>query len=176
MRKHLKYLSYVLRHKWFVFVECCKVGMYWRGLVHDMSKFRPSEWFPYVDSFYGGPWPEEDYEPRDMGMRRVRVRCKQDVRNDFNKAWLLHQHRNPHHWQFWCLTQDEDEPKILEMPIKYVFEMMCDWKGAGRAQGHGNDVVPWYLKNRDKMKLHPETRGHIERLIGVPVGERGEWR
>lgn len=51
--KHLKYLSYILRHKWYVFVECCKRGIYWRGFMHDMSKFLPSQWFPYVNYFYG---------------------------------------------------------------------------------------------------------------------------
>ena len=47
--KHLKYLCYVLRHKWYVFIECCKLGIPVRGLVHDLSKFRPSEWFPYAN-------------------------------------------------------------------------------------------------------------------------------
>lgn len=168
MKKHAKYLSYVVRHKWFVFVECCKLGVPWRGLIHDLSKFLPSEWFPYVISFYGGPHRKRDeystYE-KTYYWSIIERECKETVRANFDKSWLLHQHRNPHHWQFWCLTQDEDEPKLLPMPQKYVLEMVADWRGAGKAQGHGDDLIPWYEKNRDKIKLHPDTRKQVEGLV-----------
>ena len=32
MNKHWRYFSYVLRHKWFVFVECCKLGVHGAAL------------------------------------------------------------------------------------------------------------------------------------------------
>lgn len=53
MRRHLEYLSYVLRHKWFVF----KAGLQtkaplWNLIIHDWSKFLPHEWCGYVDNFY----------------------------------------------------------------------------------------------------------------------------
>jgi len=51
--KHLAYLRYVLRHKWFVLLACWRAGLYWRGIVHDWHKFLPSEWFPYVEHFHG---------------------------------------------------------------------------------------------------------------------------
>ena len=72
MMVYFKYLSYVLRHRWFVFIECCKLGIPWRGLVHDLSKFIPSEFIPYARYFYG----REDtirrdktgyYKPTDTG-------------------------------------------------------------------------------------------------------------
>lgn len=91
--KHFKYLKYVLKHKWFVFIECCRLGIPVRGLLHDLSKFRPSEWFPYVEKFYGG-WKDIDaFHP---------------VTESFSYAWLLHQHRNPHHWQYWLLRNDNE--------------------------------------------------------------------
>lgn len=31
MKPHLQYLWYVLRHKWFVFVECCSLGIPLQG-------------------------------------------------------------------------------------------------------------------------------------------------
>jgi hypothetical protein len=30
---HFKYLRYILRHKWYVFVECCRLGIPWRGAI-----------------------------------------------------------------------------------------------------------------------------------------------
>ena len=48
MAKFFRYLSYVIRHRWFVMIECFKRGLIWRGLTHDLSKFHPSEFFPYM--------------------------------------------------------------------------------------------------------------------------------
>jgi len=157
MFKHLKYLRYVIRHKWFVFIECCKLGIPWRGLVHDLSKFRWSEWRPYVWSF-NGPWK---YDDRPLWLRDI-----------FNKAWLLHQHRNPHHWQFWCLRCDTDGETVLQMPDCYMREMLADWRGANKAQGGDGkaDSLKWYEKNRAKMVLHPDTRIWIEGQLGF-VGD-----
>jgi len=148
--KHLKYLGYVVRHRWFVFVECCKLGIPWRGLVHDLSKFLPSEWSPYAWSF-NGPWKYRD-RPRWLV-------------EAFDRAWLLHQHRNPHHWQFWMLQNDKDGFRLLPMPLVYILEMVADWRGAGRAQGHGDDLIPWYEKNKDKIMLNEHTRYTVEVLI-----------
>lgn len=56
MSAHLKYLSYVLRHKWFVLVAGLKTGApLWRLLIHDWSKFLPCEWGPYTRTFYTAP-------------------------------------------------------------------------------------------------------------------------
>jgi hypothetical protein len=57
---HLRYLKSQLRHKWFVFVECCKLGIPHLGIIHDLSKFLPSEWRGYACYFYGNfpAWDE----------------------------------------------------------------------------------------------------------------------
>lgn len=82
---HLRYLVYLLRHKWFVFVAGLSTGApLWRLLIHDWSKFLLSEWSAYVGQFYSGK-PDQ---------------------NAFDNAWLFHQRRNAHHWQFWVLLDD----------------------------------------------------------------------
>jgi hypothetical protein len=156
MIKYLKYLSYVLRHKWFVFIECCKMGIPWLGIIHDWSKFLPSEFSPYAVHFYGkGKSIKEGrdstgyYKPTNTG----------DQAFDF--AWLLHQKRNKHHWQWWILPEDEGGVVIFEIPISYRKEMLCDWRGAGRAQGTP-DTVKWYDRNKGKMILAEDTRRWIE--------------
>ena len=159
MIPHLRYLSYVLRHKWFVFLECCRLGIPLLGVFHDWSKFRPSEWLPYVRYFYGSKRVNiRDgtgyYKPTDTG----------DA--DFDLAWLWHQHRNAHHWQHWVLAEDEGGLKVMEMPVKYRKEMLADWRGAGRAQGTPNTLV-WYKKHKDKMRLSLDTRQWIEAMLGL---------
>lgn len=52
---HLRYLRYVLAHKWFVFIAGLRTGApLWRLVIHDWSKLTPREWGAYVASFYGG--------------------------------------------------------------------------------------------------------------------------
>ena len=92
-------------------------------------------------------------------------RTKED-REAFDRAWLAHIHRNAHHWQHHLLHEDEGRTKVMAMPYQYRVEMVCDWIGAGRAQGHGNDVLPWYMKHRKKMKLHETTRRLVEQELG----------
>jgi len=141
-----------LRHKWFVFLECCKLGIPWRGIVHDLSKFRPSEWVPYCGFFYGGG-PEVWAE-------------------GFDSAWLAHQNRNPHHWQWWVLQEDDGGEKVLDMPMQYRKEMLADWVGAGKAiWGKNSNTKEWYLRNRDVMKLSEAIRRY-QTLGGGAAGNR----
>lgn len=151
--QYYRYLRYIIRHKWFVFVECLKYGLIWRGFAHDMSKLLPSEFFPYCEFFYG--------------------KCSDHwrVRADFDFAWLLHQNRNKHHWQFWILPEDDGGTKLIEMPRKYALEMIADWKGAGRAiHGAAADPLKWYLKNKDTIQLNIRTRA----LVEYELQERGK--
>ena len=161
MTKYLKYLNYVLRHKWFVFLECCKRGIPWLGLVHDWSKLRPSEFIPYARHFYG--------RNRDEQFRKEKIegydKAEDQQDNTFNKAWLYHIHRNKHHWQYWLLIQDEDKDIALEIPHRYRKELLADWTGAGKAITGRNNNRTWYLKNKDRMKLGPITREHIEKEV-----------
>ena len=161
---YLKYLKYVLRHKWYVFVECYKMGLLWQGLWHDMSKFRLSEFIPYARFFYGDwfDWEEIKYKCPAYSWTNT----KQGVKEAFDLAWLHHQHRNQHHWQYWLLQNDEDGAEKIPMPWNIVREMVCDWKGAGAAQGKKGDTKNWYEKNKDKMVLHEHTREIVERLLG----------
>ena len=163
IRRHMAYAKYVIRHKWFVTIECFRRGLVWQGIAHDISKFRPSEWFPYARHFHNADGSKRDardktgyYKPTDTGDKA------------FDFAWLLHQKRNRHHWQWWILPEDEGGVNILEIPTRYVDEMLCDWIGAGRAQGVEEwwDPTPWYEKNKAKMQLHEDTRDFVEYRLG----------
>ena len=168
--KYLKYLHYIVRHKWYVMYECFKKGLIWRGLLHDLSKFYPSEFVPYANYFYGnksdikkGRNSTGYYKPTDTG----------DVAFDF--AWLLHQKRNRHHWQWWILPEDDGGVKIMEMQEVYRTEMLCDWIGAGKAQGHFSpkddylqETRNWWNANNHKMQLHPKIREYFNNLLLPP--------
>lgn len=150
MRALAHYFWYVVRHKAFVLVEAFRLGIFWRGLTHDLSKFLPDEFLPYARHFYGRPGP---HAAADSGEEA------------FNLAWLKHQRRNLHHHQAWVLRFDDGTMRVLEMPDAYRREMVADWRGAGRAQGKP-DTREWYARNREKMVLGLETRAWVEQELG----------
>lgn len=163
---HLKYLRSLLRHKWFVFLECCKLGIPWLGVIHDWSKFLPSEWLGYAKHFYGD-YPSE-YDLATGGYSGSAKVSKEEIGRQFDVAWLHHQHRNKHHWQRWLLTLDSARSDgkliVLPMPDRYRKEMLADWRGAGRAYGNP-DTSGWYQENKDKISLHPDTREWLEEAL-----------
>lgn len=150
-KRHWSYLKYVVRHKWFVFIASFRITVIpplWRMIVHDMSKFRPSEWFPYAETFYA-PDGSKQYKPTE----------------DFDIAWLHHQHRNPHHWQYWMLKQDNGKTKVIDMPREYIIEMVADWMGAGKAITGEWEVKEWYGNNKHKIVMSDKTKELVEWII-----------
>lgn len=106
MRPHIKYLWYVLRHKWFVFVAGLKLHVPLVQLItHDWSKFLPSEWGPYVAYFYGEKPSDEEVER--AWRLTFYLKSAAEIEADFDRAWNYHQKRQPHHWQYWLLTTDQ---------------------------------------------------------------------
>lgn len=117
MKRHLSYLRYVIRHKFFVFIAGLHYkAPFWRLIIHDWSKFLPSEWTPYAKTFYGSD-----------GSSRYKEHPS------FGRAWNHHQKRNKHHWQYWVTLRDDGGVRAVKMPEKCVREMVADWAGAGRA-------------------------------------------
>lgn len=165
MIHHLQYLKYVIRHKWYVLQECHRLGITWQGIVHDLGKFRLDEWVPYAERFYGTFMSLEEYRALSPGIKQFYFpKLKEQVRMEFDVAWLKHQHRNPHHWQFWVLREDSGATKVLAMPYRYILEMVADWRGAGRAQGKLG-TAEWYAKNKDHILLDDITRQYVELLL-----------
>lgn len=146
MTPHLKYLWYVIRHKWFVFLAGRKTGApLWRLIIHDWSKFTKAEWTPYVETFY----------------------TDKEVKDDFDRAWSHHQHKNPHHWQHWVLREDSGRTTALEIPEDLIREMVADWAGAGRAITGRWSVEEWYGANRNKMIFHPRTALRVDSVLSL---------
>lgn len=117
MNAHLKCLRYVLRHKWFVFLAGLQLRVpLWQLIVHDWSKCTPSEWGAYVRFFYGFKdkltctCPEfGSLNAHTKACFAAQRRWKIERELPFNLAWLHHQKRNKHHWQYWVLMGDRPD-------------------------------------------------------------------
>ena len=111
------HLGTIIRHKNKVLCHCIKAGIIWRGIVHDLSKFSPTEFIPGVKYFQGTRSPNEA-EREKFG---------------FSKAWMHHKGRNRHHFEYW--TDYNPKTKQIEpvkMPTVFVIEMFCDRVAASK--------------------------------------------
>lgn len=115
---------------------------------HDASKIEQDEYVAYDRYFYGG---NRSFE------------CVQE----FNYAWLRHIHRNPHHWQYWVLNNDDPKEGeiILDMPYNYIVEMICDWWSFSFAKGNLKEIFKWYEERSDYMKLSANTRHEVTVIL-----------
>jgi hypothetical protein len=157
MRQYWAYLQYLARHKWFVFLEACQLGIPIRGLLHDWKKLLPGSFIPYANHFYNnGSKKSGNINPGKSGDAA------------FDRAVALHVCHEKHHWQYWTITElcnGTAQIHALVIPRPFILEMVADWHGAGRAKNQP-DTVAWYKANQDKMVLHPKARHQIEYLIG----------
>lgn len=159
--KYLKYLSYTLKHKYYVLKYGLKFGVPIINLVlHDWDKFLPRMIYSYANYFYG-----------DKKISTENGYFHKPGENDvFDLNWLKHIHLNKHHWQHWILQNDEDGKKVLCMPINDTLEMLADWYGAAMAQNNP-DVKKWYLKHYHNIILHSKTRNFVNEFLGVSYQE-----
>ena len=116
---------------------------------HDASKSEADEYKAYDAYFYGG---NRSYA----------------VVREFNYAWLRHIHRNPHHWQYWILVNDDpDEAEVvMDMPYNYIVEMICDWWAFSHMKGDLTEIFNWYDEHAGYMKLSDNTRKEVEWILG----------
>lgn len=105
--KFFKHLRLVTKHRHQVFKLCCKCGLFWRGLVHDLSKFSRVEFWESV-KFYNG--------------HRSPISVCREA-NGYSKAWIHHKNKNKHHIEYWYDRENEVQ---MSMPYKYAVECVCD--------------------------------------------------
>lgn len=116
---------------------------------HDRSKNDEDEYEAYDAYFYGN---NRSYE----------------VVQNYQRAWLLHIHRNPHHWQYWVLINDDPKEGeiVLEMPYDYIIEMICDWWAFSWAKGNLKEIFGWYDEHSQYIKLADNTRKIVTDILG----------
>lgn len=145
LKNFFKHLHTVNTHRYKVFLLCCKVGIPLQGLLHDLSKYSPTEFWEGVKYYQG------DYSPIHN--------CKKE--NGYSKAWLHHKGRNKHHYEYWYDYEAPNEtPK---MPFKYFLEMICDTLSAGMTYQGKNWTKEYQLSywNRTKDRVRMDESQKI---------------
>lgn len=160
--KFFGHLKTITRHRHAVFIHCCKAGIPIRGLLHDLSKYSPREFFVGVKYYLGTRSPNE---------------AERDVKG-YSAAWLHHKGRNRHHFEYWT-DYKPSERKVLpvKMPLKFVIEMFCDRVAASKIyQGKNyneNHPYEYFLRGKPNRVIHEETSDLLESLL-IMLRDKGE--
>ena len=158
--KHLKTINH---HKMLVMKGCFKVGLYCQGILHDLSKYTPTEFFVGVKYFQG------DKSPNNI----------ERLEKGYSSAWLHHKGRNKHHMEYWIDYGIKPGEIIVgtRMPDKYVVEMFIDRMSASKnyqkEKYTDKSALAYYERGKDHYILHPEVRELLERLLKM-LAEHGE--
>lgn len=158
-----KHLKKIRRHKRMVMRYCFKVGLYKQGLLHDMSKYSPTEFLAGA-KYYQGYRSPNDAEREDKG---------------YSAAWLHHKGRNKHHLEYWTDYSLKEGEIIagVEIPTKYVVEMFCDRIAASRNYNGERytdaDPYNYYMKSKSHYIIHEKTAALLEEML-IMLKEHGE--
>ena len=165
-----KHFCTINHHKILVMRGCFQVGLIRQGLLHDRSKYSPTE-FIVGCRYYQGNMSPNNAEREAVG---------------YSSAWLHHKGRNKHHLEYWIdygVGDGRDGQKThrgicgMKMPIKYVAEMYVDRVSASKNYQRDkfklDSPLQYYLKGRKYYILNEDTKAMLELLL-VMLAVKGE--
>ena len=154
--KAFRHFCTITHHKLLVMKYCFRVGLYKQGLLHDLSKYSPTE-FKVGCKYYQGTRSPNNAEREETGV---------------SLAWLHHKGRNKHHYEYWIdygLGLRKGEMTGMKMPLKYVNEMIMDRIAASKIymKDKYTDTSPleYYLHGIAGDWMHKDTRALLEELL-----------
>lgn len=164
IRGHLRTIT---EHKLLVMKHCFRVGLYRQGLLHDLSKYMPSE------LFMGFRYYDDGKSSPNNGERR---------RKGYSDAWMHHKGRNRHHFEYWTdyalKPSDVKYPlQPVQMPRKYVAEMLmdriCASKNYNKEMYTQHDPLRYFERGKSHYLMHPQTQKELRGMLRI-LDQRGE--
>ena len=152
----------ITRHRFIVMAGCFRIGLIWQGLVHDLSKYSPTEF-----------WAGARYYQGDRSPNAAEREAK-----GYSASWMHHKGRNRHHYEYWTdLNRQTRRYESVPMPRKYLVEMVMDRRAAcmvyqGKAY-HPSSALEYYLKSLERNLMHPQTQQELEYILTM-LADRGE--
>ncbi len=158
--KPWQHLKTITHHRWLVLCGCFRVGLYWQGLTHDLSKYSFTEFWEGAKYYQGNRSPNAA-EREDKG---------------YSEAWMHHKGRNRHHYEYWTdMNRATRTYESVPMPRKYLAEMVMDRRAAcmtyqGRAYRDDSALI-YFEKSREKDLMHPKTRRELSYILNMLANE-----
>lgn len=160
--KAWQHLRTIWHHKNLVREGCFKLGLYRQGIMHDWSKYSPTEFLVGCKYYQGNASPNNG-ERADKG---------------YSLAWLHHKGRNKHHLEYWIdYSVGTGLMEGMPMPKKYVVEMFVDRVSASKnyqkEKYTNKSPLEYYERGKEHYMMHKETRELLEMLLQM-LAEGGE--
>ena len=160
--KALKHFVTITKHRMIVCGGCFRVGLYWRGLTHDLSKYSPTEFLTGM-KYYQGTRSPNTAEREEKG---------------YSEAWMHHKGRNRHHYEYWTdLSLETKQYESLPMPRKYLVEMVMDRRAACITYQGKNytdeSALIYFRKSMERYRMHPQTQKELDFLLEM-LAQKGE--
>ena len=157
------HLKTILHHKNLVRHYCFKAGLYKQGIMHDWSKYSPTEFIQGVKYYQGGKRSPNYGEKMAKG---------------YSSAWLHHKGRNRHHFEYWTDVSPVTRQYVpLEMPTRFFVEMCMDRIAASSTylgkDYHDGAPLEYLLRAGDNRWMHPVTARKL-RYVLTMLRDRGE--
>ena len=152
--KAWQHFKTITHHRWLVMLGCFRVGLYWQGLTHDLSKYSPTE-FAIGARYYQGTRSPNAQEREEKG---------------FSEAWMHHKGRNKHHYEYWTdMSKATGRYESYPMPRRYFVEMIMDRRAAcmvyqGKNYTSGS-ALEYYEKSRERSIMHPEIQRQLQFVL-----------
>ena len=152
----------ITKHRLIVMGGCFRVGLYWQGLTHDLSKYSFVEFWNGAKHYQGNRSPNT---------------AEREIKG-YSEAWMHHKGRNKHHYEYWSdLSRETKQYEYVPMPRKYLVEMVMDRRAACMVY-QGKDYTPGsaltYLENsREKSLMNQKTRQELHYILSM-LKEKGE--
>ena len=157
----------ITEHKLLVMEHCFRIGLYRQGLMHDLSKYMPSEFLMGCRYYADGKASPNNNERLDRG---------------YSAAWLHHKGRNRHHFEYWLdyairPGKDKYPLQAVQMPRKYVAEMLmdriCASKNYNKESYTQHDPLAYFERGRGHYLLNPQTSRELHGMLRI-LDQRGE--
>lgn len=148
--KILKHTQRICKHKFLVMEYCFACGLYKQGILHDLSKFSPTEYIESIKFYDGTPVSPIERAKQSQG---------------FSLAWMHHKGHNKHHFEYWIdssYTSHKPEVQAYKIPFEYVLEMVCDYLAAGQIY-MGDEFTleeefEWWEAKKQRCMMHNVTK------------------
>lgn len=149
-----KHLHTVDKHRFLVMKHCFRCGYYRRGLLHDLSKYSPTEFLNSV-KYYQGYRSPTTAEREGKG---------------YSEAWMHHKGRNRHHYEYWFDYVPSQHAYLpFPMPRQYLIESFCDRIAASKVymgKKYDDSKPLEYFLTKDKYaNMHQKTRNQLNYLL-----------
>lgn len=162
MSNFFKHIKIIRTHRKYVRKACFKMGLFWQGLTHDLSKYSPTELS--ICKYYTGKKSPHQVAREELG---------------YSPSWVHHYHTNKHHHMFWIDETETGEIIPMKMPFKFVCESLADMLGASKAYNLENWrpemlLNYWEQKCLGKRIMHEDSIQLLDTLIRYLVNHGEE--